>query len=71
MKTVIQNVLKLWSFEVAKRNGGHFEKTAPKDFTCHFVYSPYTILLGTGERGGWDQGTYEQLVPSTPTRKIK
>ena len=27
MKTVIQKVLKLWSFEIAKRNGSHFVKT--------------------------------------------
>ena len=32
MKTVIQKVLKLWSFEVAKSNSSHFEKTALKRF---------------------------------------
>ena len=37
MKTVIQKVLTLWSFEVAKRNGSHFEKTALKDLMCHFA----------------------------------
>ena len=39
MKTVIQKVLKLWSFEVAKRNGSHFEKTALKEL-CLFAYFP-------------------------------
>ena len=32
MKTVIRKVLKLLSFEVAKRNGSHFEKTSLIDF---------------------------------------
>ena len=30
MKIVIQKVLKLWPFEVAKRNGSHFEKTTER-----------------------------------------
>ena len=39
MKTVIQTVLKLLSFEVAKRNGSHFYKTALKDFVSFRVFS--------------------------------
>ena len=39
MNTVIQNVLKLWSFEVAKRNGSHFEKTALKSFMSFCIFS--------------------------------
>ena len=38
MKTVIQKVLKLWSFEVAKRNGSHFEKTVLKDFVFLHIF---------------------------------
>ena len=39
MKTVIQKVLKLWLFEVAKHNGSHFEKTALKDFLSFCIFS--------------------------------
>ena len=35
-----QKVLKLWAFEFAKHKGSHFEKTALKDFMCHFAYFP-------------------------------
>ena len=38
MKTVIQKVLKLWSFEVAKRNGSHLEKTTLKDFVSFCIF---------------------------------
>ena len=43
MKTVIQTVLKLWSFEVVKHNGSHFEKMALKGFMYHFV-----VFLSSG-----------------------
>ena len=39
MKTVIQKVLKLWSFEVAKHNGSHFQKTALKDLMSFCIFS--------------------------------
>ena len=39
MKTVIQKVLKLWSFEAAKCNGSHFEKMALKDFLYFCIFS--------------------------------
>ena len=39
MKTVIRKVLKLWSFEVAKRNAIHFEETALKDFMSFCIFS--------------------------------
>ena len=39
MKAIIQKVLKLWSFEVAKRNGSHFEKMALKDFMSFCIFS--------------------------------
>ena len=42
MKTVIQKVLKLWSFEVARRNGSHFEKMALKDFMSFCIFSVAT-----------------------------
>ena len=42
MKTVIQKVLKLWSFEVAKCNGSHFEKMALKDFMSFCIFSVAT-----------------------------
>ena len=40
--TVIQILLKLWSFEVAKRNGSHFEKTALKHFMSLCIFSVAT-----------------------------
>ena len=46
MKTVIQKVLKLWSFEVAKRNGSHFEKTALKDLS----FCIFSIAMGVQSR---------------------
>ena len=39
MKTVIRKVLKLWSFEVATRNGSHFDKTTLKDFMSFRIFS--------------------------------
>ena len=42
MKTVVQKVLKLWSFEIAKCNGSHFEKMALKDFMSFCIFSVAT-----------------------------
>ena len=42
MKTVIQKVLKLWSFEIAKHNDSHFEKSALKDFMSFCIFSVAT-----------------------------
>ena len=39
MKIVIQKLLKLWSFEVAKHNDSHFEKTALKEFMSFCIFS--------------------------------
>ena len=37
-------MLKVWSFEIAKRNGSHFAKTAVEDYMSFCIFSVAAVV---------------------------